>query len=140
MKNPSGLPQQKNRKIIAGLPAFNEEKYIGTIILKTKKYVDEVIIVDDGSTDQTAEVAGLAGAEVIRHKKNMGYGASIKSLLDEAKKREATAFVLLDADYQHNPDEIPELIKPLSEGFDIVIGSRASQKHNVPRYAASARE
>ena len=123
-----------NTRIIAGLPAYNEESYIGTIILKTKKYVDEVIIVDDGSSDQTAEVAELAGATVIRHKKNTGYGASIQSLLTEARKRSPGAFVLLDADSQHNPDEIPELIKPISEGYDIVIGSRAGQQKGIPRY------
>ncbi len=123
-----------NSGIIAGLPAYNEESYIGTVILKTKKYVDDVIIVDDGSSDQTAEVARLAGATVIRHEKNTGYGASIQSLLTEVRKRSPGVFVLLDADSQHNPDEIPELIKPLSEGYDIVIGSRALQRKDIPRY------
>ncbi len=121
-------------KVIAAIPAFNEEKYIGTIVLKTRQYVDEVIVVDDGSQDHTADVARLAGATVIRHKQNKGYGASIQTLLAEAKKKNPGILVLLDADSQHEPDEIPQLIKPISEGFDLVIGSREQQKANIPRY------
>ena len=134
MNKPPKSSQQKNRKIIAGLPAFNEEQYIGTIILQTNQYVDEVIIVDDGSSDRTAEVARLAGATVIQHEHNMGYGASIQTLITEAKKMKPDIFILLDADSQHNPDEIPGLVKPVFDGFDIVIGSREAQKEDVPRY------
>ncbi len=134
MKQSSDSSQERKPKIIAVIPAFNEEKYIGTIVLKSKQYVNEVIIVDDGSTDQTANVAKLAGATVIQHTQNKGYGASIQTLLAEAKKRDPNIVVLLDADSQHNPDEIPDLIKPISEGFDLVIGSREQQKTNVPRY------
>ncbi|MBI2329197.1 MAG: glycosyltransferase, partial [Chloroflexi bacterium] len=71
-------------KIMAAIPAFNEEKYIGTIVLKTRQYVDEVVVVDDGSTDQTASIARLAGANVIQHQQNRGYGASIQTLLTDA--------------------------------------------------------
>jgi glycosyltransferase involved in cell wall biosynthesis len=134
MKKSPKPPQQKSPRIIAGLPAFNEEHYIGSIILKTRQYVDEVIIVDDGSNDRTAEIARLAGATVIQHKQNMGYGASIQSLIAKAKKIKPDIFVLLDADSQHNPDEIPALINPISEGFDIVIGSRYARREDVPRY------
>ena len=134
MKRPSQSSQQNKPKVVAGVPAFNEEKYIGTIVLKTRQYVDEVVVVDDGSTDQTANVAKLAGATVIQHKQNKGYGASIQTLLNEAKKKDLGIFVLLDADAQHNPDEIPHLIKPISEGFDLIIGSREHQKTNIPRY------
>ncbi len=126
--------QATQPKVIAAIPAFNEEKYIGTIVLKTRQYVDEVIVVDDGSQDHTADVARLAGATVIRHKQNKGYGASIQTLLAEAKKKNPSILVLLDADSQHEPDEIPQLIKPISEGFDLVIGSREQQKANIPRY------
>ncbi len=134
MKQSSYSSQGSKPKIIAAIPAFNEEKYIGTVVLKTRQYAGEVIVVDDGSTDQTASVAKLAGATVIQHKQNKGYGASIQMLLAEAKKREPDILVLLDADSQHNPDEIPQLIKPISEGFDLVIGSRAQQSVNIPRY------
>ena len=74
-------------KLIAAIPAYDEEKYIGTIVLKTRQYVDEVIVVDDGSTDNTSSVASLAGATVIRHDKNMGKGAAIQSILAEARKK-----------------------------------------------------
>ncbi len=127
--------QQSKPKIIAVIPAFNEEKYIVTIALEAGQHVDEVIIVYDGSTDQTANVARLAGATVIQHGKNRGYGASIQTLLAEAKKREFDILVLLDADSQHNPDEIPDLVKPISaEGFDLVIGSREQQRASIPAY------
>jgi glycosyltransferase involved in cell wall biosynthesis len=134
MKKSPKPSKQTSHKIIAGLPAFNEEQYIGTIVLQTRQYVDEVIIVDDGSNDRTAEVASLAGATVIQHERNMGYGASIQTLIAEARKMKPDIFVLLDADSQHNPHEIPDLINPISEGFDIVIGSREAQKKDVPRY------
>ena len=133
MKQPQSGRQSRG-KIIAAIPAFNEEKYIGTIVLKTKQYTDETIVADDGSSDQTANIARLAGATVIQHEKNKGYGATIKTLLAEALKRGADTLVLLDGDYQHNPDEIPDMIKPISEGFDLVIGSRQQQKHNIPGY------
>ena len=122
-------------KLIAGIPAYDEEKYIGTIVLKTRQYVDEVIVVDDGSTDNTSSVASLAGATVIRHDKNMGKGAAIQSILAEARKKNPDILILLDADFQHDPNEIPILIKPIiSDGFDLAIGSREQQRGKIPRY------
>jgi len=121
-------------KVIAAIPAYNEEKYIGTVVLKVRQYVDEVIVVDDGSTDKTTDVARLAGASVIQHGNNRGYGASVQTLLAEAKKKNPDVLVLLDADSQHDPDEVPNLIKPILEGSDLVIGSREQQSVNIPAY------
>jgi glycosyltransferase involved in cell wall biosynthesis len=125
---------EKHPKIIAGMPAYNEGKYIGTMVLDTRRFVDEVIVIDDGSHDDTAQIAALAGAEVITHPRNMGYGASILSIFAEAKKRDADILVILDADTQHNPAEIPSLCKPITEGYDIVIGSRQQQAAKIPFY------
>ena len=125
----------KNTKpyIVAGIPAYNEEKYIAKIVLKTKKHVDEVIVVDDGSTDMTAEIAQALGATVIQHPRNMGYGAALATIFREARKRNADILVILDADDQHDPDEIPKLIAPILRGeADIVIGSRFRGKTQQP--------
>lgn len=117
------------------MPAYNEERYIGSVILKAKQYADEVIVLDDGSTDDTSEIARLAGATVIQHEENRGYGAAIQSLLAAAKKKNPDILVLLDADAQHNPDEIPSLIKPIiSEDSDLVVGSRKQQRGQIPAY------
>ena len=121
-------------KIIAAMPAYNEGAYIGSMVLLARRYADEVIVIDDGSTDHTGRIATLAGASVIRHEKNKGYGAAIQSILAQAKKRNPDVLVLLDADSQHNPEEIPSLIKAISEGFDLVIGFRKEQRKVVPLY------
>lgn len=120
--------------ILVGMPAYNEAKYIGSMVLQAKQYADEVVVLDDGSIDNTSRVARLAGATVIQRNENKGKGAAIQSILAEARKREPDVLVLLDADSQHSPDEIPAFIKPISRGFDLVVGSREAQKEKTPRY------
>ena len=121
-------------KIIVGMPAYNEGKYVGSLVLQTRQYAETVVVVDDGSTDHTSKVAELAGAKVVRHRENKGYGTAIRSILAEAKKQNADILVILDADSQHNPEEIPSLIKAVSEGSDVVIGSREMQKRAITPY------
>lgn len=121
-------------KILVAMPAYNEGRYIGSLVLKARQYGAEVLVVDDGSTDDTSKIATLAGATVIRHKENKGKGAAIQSILAEASKRKPDTLVLLDADSQHNPEDIPLLVEPISRGFDLVIGSRVRERSNIPPY------
>jgi len=124
-----------SHNIVIGMPAYNEEKYIGSIVMLVKQYAAEVIVVDDGSIDRTAKVAALAGATVIRHGENKGYGAAIQGIIFEAKKKNADILVIIDADAQHNPEEIPALINAVSEGYDLVIGSRKMQtQSDIPAF------
>jgi len=111
-------------KIVVFIPAYNEERTIGSVVLLAKKY-GEVFVIDDGSDDKTAEIARKAGAGVIAHKKNMGYGAAHKTALAAAQKMDASAFVFMDADGQHDADEIPIVAAPVLEGkADVCQGSR----------------
>ena len=121
-------------KIIVAMPAYNEERYIGSVILKARQYADEVIVVDDGSSDDTVKVARLAGATVVQHKENQGYGAAIQSILAQARARNPDILVLLDADSQHDPAEISALAKAISDGYDLAIGSRKLRRDDIPAY------
>lgn len=122
--------------IIAALPAYNEEIAIGSVILRAKQHVDMVIVIDDGSSDATALVAELAGAEVVRHETNMGKGVAIKTAFEVAMEHGADILVVLDSDGQHNPDDIPHVIAPIINGeADMVNGSRfLTGKNEVPKY------
>jgi len=127
----------RDSKILVCIPAFNEAGTIAEIIDKSRKYADDIIVYDDGSTDNTQEVATSAGAIVIRNPENKGYGVAIRSLFQAAKEKDADIMVTLDSDGQHNPNQIPELIEPLKHGFDIIIGSRFlnnSDKQKLPKY------
>lgn len=123
--------------IIAGIPAYNEEKTIAKVILLTQKYVDRVVVCDDGSQDLTADIARKLGAIVVRHQKNMGYGAALQSLFEKARALDADILLTLDGDGQHDPEEIPRMLKPLQVGeADIAIGSRflSQGRNEVPTY------
>ncbi len=121
-------------KTAAIIPAFNEEVAIGSVVLLSREHVDEVLVVDDGSTDRTASVAEMAGARVLRHHKNLGKGAALKTGFQAT---DADVIVTLDADGQHDPAEIPKLMEPIIRGeADIVNGSRYlhGTDENTPRY------
>ncbi len=118
------------------MPAFNEEKYIAKTIVGCRKYVDKVVVVDDGSTDATAEIAEALGAIVIKHPENRGYGAALQTTFKTAREMNVDAMVIIDSDGQHDPKDIPKLLEPLNNGADIVIGSRFinANGQNVPAY------
>lgn len=111
--------------IIACIPAKDEEKTIASVVLKTQRHVDTVLVCDDGSHDLTGEIAKKMGAHVLRHTQPKGYGAALRTLFDDALHRGGKYIILLDADGQHNPDDIPQLLQPLKKDkVDMVIGSR----------------
>lgn len=129
------MERNLKKNLVAVIPAYNEEVAIGSVVLKTRKYVDRVIVVDDGSKDRTAEVAMLAGAEVVRLERNCGKAAALMKGLERARELGYSVVVLLDGDGQHEPDEIPLIVHPVVEGeADLVIGSRFLRNNNIPRY------
>ena len=121
---------------VACIPAYNEERKIKEIVKKALPYVDKVVVCDDGSTDNTAALAKKAGAIVISHEKNLGYGATITTLFSYCRKNNAEIMVTLDGDGQHNPDQIPDLINViLKHNVDVVIGSRSLRDDkDLPNY------
>ncbi len=122
--------------IIAGIPAYDEETNIGKVVVNAQKLVDKVIVCDDGSGDMTAEIAGRLGADVVRHEKNGGYGSAIRSLFLRAREMGADILVTLDADGQHNPEDIKAVIAPImAESADMSIGMRdLGAKGGIPGY------
>jgi len=110
-------------KIWAVIPAYNEGKNIASIVKKTKKYVDNVLVVDDGSKDKTKEIAEKSGAFVLRHIINVGKGSALKTGCDYAIRKGAKFIVALDADAQHDPEDIPRFAKKLRK-YDIVFSYR----------------
>ena len=121
--------------IIACIPVYNEERIISNVIHRAKKYVDKVIVCDDGSTDNTYTIAKQAGAEIIQHQKNFGKGAAMKSLFTYAKQIEADIIITIDGDGQFSPEDIPKFLDAMKENnSDIVIGYRFDDKTEMPSY------
>lgn len=119
------------------LPAYEEEVSIGSMVLLAKLHADKVIVVDDGSSDRTADIARKAGAEVIVHEINKGKGGALKTGFEAAVKMGADVIVTMDADAQHNPADIPKITTPIiKDEADIVNGSRYlnCKDKNTPAY------
>lgn len=108
------------------MPAYNAEKTLKTVYADiSKECVDEIILCDDYSSDETVKIAKSLGIDVIVHKKNMGYGANQKTLYTEALRRGADIIVMLHADNQYDATKIPMMVAPIKNGFaDCVLGSR----------------
>ena len=123
-------------KITIGIPAYNEEKNIASIITKLKQITDSIIVCDDGSSDMTGDISKNLGAIVISHKKNMGYGVAINSIFQKSKEINSDLLVTFDADGQHRVEDIEKVIGPIKNNdADLVIGSRfLNKKSDVPNY------
>jgi Glycosyltransferases involved in cell wall biogenesis len=123
-------------RVLGAIPCYNEELAIASLVLKSKKYVDEVVVIDDGSTDDTAQIAQEAGAVVIKHSTNKGYGAALKSCFSYARSSNFDLMIILDGDGQHDPDFIPVFLNRFEENnTDIVIGSRfLNNDKTIPLY------
>ena len=123
-------------KITIGLPAYNEEKNIASVITKLKKITDSIIVCDDGSSDMTSEISKNLGAIVISHKKNMGYGAALRTIFQKSVELDSDILVTFDADGQHRVEDVNKIIQPLENNeADVVIGSRfLDNKSKVPNY------
>ncbi|AKB74643.1 dolichyl-phosphate beta-D-mannosyltransferase [Methanosarcina lacustris Z-7289] len=123
------------QKITLILPAYNEEVSIGSVVLLARRHVDRVIVVDNGSSDRTAEIAEQVGAEVIVHSPNNGKGMALKIGFEAAEGSDV--IVTMDSDGQHNPSDIPKIVAPILEGVaDMVNGSRYLNGNgkNIPAY------
>ncbi len=122
------------QNIFIVIPAYNEEKLIGNIIegLKQKGY-ENIIVVDDGSSDRTSEIASGLNAVVCRHMVNRGLGGALGTGIRAALERNADIIVTFDADGQHSPDDLENLVKPITEGkAEVVIGSRLINSDGMP--------
>lgn len=138
MTNPDNLNSSSDQaKISVVIPAKNEMKSIGNVVESVKRQLPgaEIIVVDDGSNDDTASVAREQGADVVCHPTSLGNGAAVKA---GARRASGEILVFLDADGQHDPIDIPRLLDKMNEGYTMVVGARSSSSHaNSARLAAN---
>jgi len=132
MDGPPGATAVNRATVAAIIPAYFEEKHVGEVVERTLKQVDNVLVVDDGSTDATADNARAAGAVVIKHERNLGKGETIKTGLRHWLERGFQHVVILDADGQHLPEEISRFIGAAPQGADMLIGTRMNDVRQMP--------
>jgi glycosyltransferase involved in cell wall biosynthesis len=143
--NEKGFPHREDKPepiglltnhIVVIIPSYNQERYIGSVVLKLLRFPVTVIVVDDGSIDETASVAAAAGAEVVQQPVNQGKGAAINAGFCKAREFKPDVIVIIDADGQHLPEELPRVVQPiLDDVADIVVGSRyLSHPSHVPAH------
>ncbi len=134
----AGMLTRRLFGVVVAIPAHNEELGIGSVVLRALDHADEVVVVDDGSVDATARVAARAGARVIRHETNGGYGAALRTIFETARLEDWPALAIIDSDGQHNPEDIPDVVEPVLKGeADICIGSRFLEEDDreaIPAY------
>ena len=114
----------ETESVAAAIPAYNAAPFVGDVVRRTLAQIGEVVVVDDGSADETASRAREAGAEVLAHDFNRGKGAALRTAFAYLAERDFDAVLTLDADGQHLPEEIPRLEQAWREGADLVLGTR----------------
>jgi len=130
-----GSKREAKEEIAALIPAYNSEDTVGRVVDGIKKYVPDVVVVNDGSDDDTEKIARASGAVVINHESRRGKGEALKTGFAALIDRGYRVILTMDADLQHDPWDIPPLIEKYREGgFGMVIGSRMASKVNIPRY------
>jgi glycosyltransferase involved in cell wall biosynthesis len=131
-----GADAKPGPDVIALIPAYNEERFIASVVLTARRFATNVIVIDDGSQDRTADLAEAAGATVVRCVENGGKAEALNAGFRFARSFPSDVVVCLDADAQHEPSEIPRLIEPILLGVaDVVIGSRFLEvKSTIPRW------
>lgn len=121
--------------MLVGIPAYNEETSIAKVVIRAAEHADEVLVVDDGSTDDTATIAERLGASVVKHEKNLGKGAALRDCFNYAKRSGVDVLVTMDGDGQHDASQIPLLVDALvNKGVDIEIGSRLVKPTGMSRF------
>jgi glycosyltransferase involved in cell wall biosynthesis len=120
-------------RVVAVIAALNEGRHIREVVLGTRPHVDAIVVVDDGSTDDTAAAAEAAGAEVVRHPGNRGKGVAVRSGLDAVRGRGFTHVLLMDGDLQHRPSDVPRLVAAAGAGdADVIVGARSFDRAQMP--------
>lgn len=121
--------------MLVGIPAFNEEHSIAKVVIQAAESAEEVLVVDDGSKDDTGIIAEHLGAVILRHEKNLGKGAAVRDCFEYARRSGADVLVTMDADGQHNAPQIRTLVDALvNKQADVVIGTRFAKPIDMPRY------
>lgn len=136
MPTSSPSPMTAPKRTLVAIPCYNEGLTIGSLVLKARRHAAEVLVIDDGSRDDTASIARLSGATVLVHERQQGKGAGVLDAMRYGREGGFDAVVLIDGDGQHNPDEIPAVVAPVLDGkADLVIGSRfLGTRADVPLY------
>lgn len=129
------MKKSQKKRTLAIIPCCNEEATVANVILKTKRFVNEVVVVDDGSDDETKKIAEEAGATVLSHRTNRGKGAAIRTGFQYALDKDFDYIVTIDGDGQHDPLEIPDLLgNVMNDGHDISVGYRVGDSTEMPMW------